>query len=101
MAISNQISNINNYIDWNFDKGLDLIEKEINSLQEKINKGNAPTIFSNKVTSLIHLGETSESIHWDYKQSFNPKKAEDIAIDLAAFANTFGGTLGETMLTSR
>ena len=43
--------------------------------------------------SLIHLGETSESIHWDYKQSFNPKKAEDIAIDLAAFANTFGGTL--------
>ena len=43
--------------------------------------------------SLIHLGETSESIHWDYKQSFNPKKAEDLAIDLAAFANTFGGTL--------
>ncbi len=43
--------------------------------------------------SLIHLGETSESIHWDYKQSFNSKKLEDIAIDLAAFANTFGGTL--------
>lgn len=43
--------------------------------------------------SLIHLGETSESIHWDYKQSFNPKKVEDLAIDLAAFANTFGGTL--------
>lgn len=43
--------------------------------------------------SLIHLGETSESIHWDYKQSFNPKKAEDLAMDLAAFANTFGGTL--------
>lgn len=43
--------------------------------------------------SLIHLGETSESIHWDYKQTFNSKKLEDIAIDLAAFANTFGGTL--------
>lgn len=43
--------------------------------------------------SLIHLGETSESIHWDYMQSFNPKKAEDLAIDLATFANTFGGTL--------
>ncbi len=42
---------------------------------------------------LIHLGETSESIHWDYKQSFSPKKSEDFAIDLAAFANTFGGTL--------
>ena len=43
--------------------------------------------------SLIHLGETSESIHWDYKQTFNSKKLEDIAIDLAAFANIFGGTL--------
>lgn len=43
--------------------------------------------------SLIHWGETSESIHWDYKQSFSPKKSEDFAIDLAAFANTFGGTL--------
>jgi len=43
--------------------------------------------------SLIHLGETSESIHWDYKHSFSPKKSEDFAIDLAAFANTFGGTL--------
>ena len=43
--------------------------------------------------SLIHLGETPESIHWDYKQSFSPKKSEDFAIDLAAFANTFGGTL--------
>ena len=42
---------------------------------------------------LIHLGETSESIHWDYKQYFSPKKSEDFAIDLAAFANTFGGTL--------
>lgn len=42
---------------------------------------------------LIRLGETSESIHWDYKQTFNSKKLEDIAIDLAAFANTFGGTL--------
>ncbi len=43
--------------------------------------------------SLIHLGETSESIHWDYKQAFNPKDPADIAIDLAAFANTYGGTL--------
>ena len=43
--------------------------------------------------SLIHLGETPESIHWDYKQVFNPKDPADIAIDLAAFANTYGGTL--------
>jgi hypothetical protein len=43
--------------------------------------------------SLIHLGKTPECIHWDYKQSFNPKDPADIAIDLAAFANTYGGTL--------
>lgn len=51
--------------------------------------------FKNEVDflSFIHLDETSESIHWDYKQSFNFKQLEDIAIDLAAFANSFGGTL--------
>jgi len=43
--------------------------------------------------SLIHIGETSECIHWDYKQAFNSKDSEAIAIDLAAFANTYGGTL--------
>ena len=43
--------------------------------------------------SLIHLSETPEGIHWDYKQMFNSKEPADIAIDLAAFANTYGGTL--------
>lgn len=43
--------------------------------------------------TLIHIGETPESKHWDYKQSFNSKDSEAIAIDLAAFANTYGGTL--------
>lgn len=43
--------------------------------------------------SFIHIGETPESIHWDYKQQFNDEKKSDIAIDLAAFANTLGGTL--------
>ena len=43
--------------------------------------------------SLIHIGETPECIHWDYKQVFNPKEPADIAVDLAAFANTCGGTL--------
>ena len=42
---------------------------------------------------LIHMGEFPETIHWDYKQTFNSEKSKDIAIDLAAFANTFGGTL--------
>ena len=43
--------------------------------------------------SLIQIDKTSESIHWDYKQQFNDEKKSDIAIDLAAFANTLGGTL--------
>lgn len=42
---------------------------------------------------LIHMGEFPETIHWDYKQTFNSEKSKDIAIDLAAFANTYGGTL--------
>ena len=65
-ATSSHIANINNYIDWNFKQGLDLIEKEINSLQEKINKGNAPAIFANKVDSLISLGESIEKVHEVY-----------------------------------
>lgn len=43
--------------------------------------------------SLIRIGETPEGIHWDYKQMFNLKEPDNIAIDLAAFANTYGGTL--------
>lgn len=43
--------------------------------------------------SHIRMGETPECIHWDYKQVLNPKEPADIAIDLAAFANTYGGTL--------
>lgn len=43
--------------------------------------------------SHVHIGETPEGIHWDYKQAFNYKEPADIAIDLAAFANTYGGTL--------
>ena len=65
-AESSHIANINSYIDWNFDKGLDLIEKEINALQEKINKGNAPAIFANKVNNLINLGECIERLHETY-----------------------------------
>ena len=65
-SFSGLIDNINNFIDCNFDKGLDLIEKEINSLQEKIDKGNAPAIFGNKVNQLISLGECIEKLHETY-----------------------------------
>jgi hypothetical protein len=65
-AISSQIANINNYIDWNFEKGLDLIEKEIKALQTKVNAGNAPAIFSSKINGLINLGECIEKLHETY-----------------------------------
>lgn len=63
---SSHIANINNFIDWNFDKGLDMIEKEINSLQNHIDRGNAPAIFSNKQKLLIELGECIERVHETY-----------------------------------
>ena len=65
-ATSTQIANINTYIDWNFEKGLDLIEKEITSLQQKIDAGSAPPIFTNKVNGLISLGECIERLHETY-----------------------------------
>ena len=65
-SVSNHIANINSYIDWNYDKGLDLIEKEISSLQEKIDNGNAPAIFSKKINGLINLGECIEKLHETY-----------------------------------
>lgn len=75
-AVSNHIANINNFIDWNFDKGLDLIEKEINSLQSKIDAGNAPAIFTSKVSLLIDLGECIEKIHETYHFNKNMKVTE-------------------------
>lgn len=74
-AASNHIANTNNFIDWNFDKGLDLIEKEINDLQSRINAGNAPAIFSNKVNQLINLGECIERLHETYHYNKNQAQA--------------------------
>ena len=64
--LSAQIANINNYIDWNFEKGLDVIEKEISALQDKINEGSAPAIFGKKINLLIKLGKCIEDIHETY-----------------------------------
>ncbi len=63
---SEQIASINNYIDWNYDKGLEVIEKEINALQRKIDGGNAPAIFGQKVNHLISLGKSIEQLHETY-----------------------------------
>lgn len=65
-ATSTHIANINNYIDWNFDKGLDLIEKEIADLQKKINGGADNKMFPKKIDLLINLGELIEKIHECY-----------------------------------
>ncbi len=43
--------------------------------------------------SRIRLGETPENIYWDYKSVLNSKNPTNIAIDMAAFANTYGGTI--------
>lgn len=61
--VSNHISNINHYIDMQYDKGLELIEKEIQDLQARIDAGNAPIIFSHKVKALIWLGKAIEKVH--------------------------------------
>lgn len=70
-STSSHIANINNFIDWQFDKGLDLIEKEIKDLKHRVEEGNAPAIFSNKINLLIDLGECIEKVHETYH--FNKK----------------------------
>lgn len=41
----------------------------------------------------IQFGLTPESLHLDFKQTCNESKADDLAIDMASFANTQGGVL--------
>lgn len=48
-----------------------------------------PQDFQNR----IHFGETPENIYWDYKSMLNSEEPAKTAIDMAAFANTYGGTL--------
>lgn len=63
---SDQIANINNFIDWSYDKGLDLIEKEINSLQALIQRGEDNAMFPQKIKKLITFGEQIESLYETY-----------------------------------
>lgn len=65
-ATSDQIANINNFIDWSYEKGLDLIEKEINSLQALIERGEDNSMFPKKIDQLIVLGQEIEKIHEMY-----------------------------------
>ena len=65
-AMSDQIANINNFIDWSYDKGLDLIEEEINSLRSLIDRGENNGMFPKKIEQLISLGEKIEQLHETY-----------------------------------
>ena len=65
-ATSSQIANINNFIDWIYEKGLDLIEKEIKSLQNQIDNGADNKMFPKKINLLINLGECIEKLHEIY-----------------------------------
>ena len=65
-VVADGIANINNYIDWNYEKGLDLIEKEINSLQSLMDSGHDNGMFPKKVKQLISLGETIEKLYETY-----------------------------------
>jgi len=63
---SDQIANINNFIDWSYDKGLDLVEKEINSLKSLIARGENNSMFPKKIDQLIAFGEKIEELHETY-----------------------------------
>lgn len=63
---SAHIAEINSFIDWLYSKGNDLIEKEIQDLSRRIDKGGAPVIFSNKVNELIDLGKCIEKVYSTY-----------------------------------
>jgi hypothetical protein len=66
-AISDQIATINNFIDWSFENGLDISEKEINSLQSLIDRGENNGMFPQKIDKLIAFGEKIEDLHETYQ----------------------------------
>jgi len=65
-VVSDQIANINNFIDWSFDKGLDLIENEVKSLKSLIARGENNAMFPKKINQLIAFGEDIEQLHDSY-----------------------------------
>ena len=64
-SAADQIANINNFIDWLYEKGNDVIEAEIKDLQRRVDAG-GPAIFSNKINLLIELGQCIERIYETY-----------------------------------
>ena len=65
-TMSMQIASINNFIDWNYQNGLDLIEEEINALQGLIKKGESNKMFPKKINQLIDLGKCIEQLYDSY-----------------------------------
>ena len=64
--VASHIANVNNFIKYLNNTGLDLIEKEIQSLQKKIDTGDFPPIFKQKVERLVNLGEAIEAVYNSY-----------------------------------
>lgn len=65
-ATSDQIANINNFIDYLYSKGLDMVENEIHSLNELMKRGENNAMFPKKVDQLIALGEDIERLYESY-----------------------------------
>ena len=74
-TVSDHIANINNYIDWNFEKGLDLIEKEIKSLDELNERDGVRPMFVQKKKDLIALGKCIERVHESYHFNKDTKES--------------------------
>lgn len=73
-SVAAQIAHTNSFIDYIYTTGLDTIEKEIESLQSRIDANTAPPIFTKKKNLLIELGECIEKVYETYhfgKNDFN------------------------------
>lgn len=64
-AVYNHIKNVNNFIDYLYGRGNDIIESEIKDLKNRLENGGAP-IFGTKVEQLIELGECIEKVYRTY-----------------------------------
>jgi len=65
-AVSDHIASVNNYINWEHDNALDLIEAEIQDLNKRIADGDTNKMFPQKIDLLIKHGETIEQLYNTY-----------------------------------
>lgn len=65
-SVADHIARINNYINWEHDNALDLIEKEIQDLDSRMASGDNNKMFPKKKDLLIKLGEDIEQLYEVY-----------------------------------